>query len=134
MKGKDKGEGKKMAKAVQAKMAGSPFKDNLEKLMREQNLTQQDLADKAGTQRSTIANWLSNKSPRDLEAVYRLARALGVSFSELLMGVREKTDEPRPSIVLPAELELDASQALSGLYQIHLVPIRLRSSKKAGMK
>lgn len=53
--------------------------------MREQDETIVSLAKKTGVPRSTISEWLSNRTPNPVQAV-RVAKHLGVSLHYLLFG------------------------------------------------
>ena len=56
-------------------------------------ITLQDLADKLGVARSTLANTLTKKNPT-LETLEKIAKALGVKVSDLL-------DEEKNTIICP---------------------------------
>ena len=56
-------------------------------------ITLQDLADKLGVARSTLANTLTKKNPT-LETLEKIAKALGVKVSDLL-------DEEKATVVCP---------------------------------
>lgn len=56
-------------------------------------ITLQDLADKLGVARSTLANTLTKKNPT-LETLEKIAKALGVKVSDLL-------DEEKNTITCP---------------------------------
>lgn len=56
-------------------------------------ITLQDLADKLGVARSTLANTLTKKNPT-LETLEKISKALGVKVSDLL-------DEEKNTIICP---------------------------------
>ena len=60
------------------------FKDNLVQLRKILNLTQEDVADKVGVSRQTVAKWESGESLPDLEKSQLLADALGTSLDDLV--------------------------------------------------
>ena len=60
------------------------FKDNLVQLRKLKNLTQEDIADKVGVSRQTVAKWESGESLPDLEKSRLLADALGTSLDDLV--------------------------------------------------
>ena len=60
------------------------FKDNLVQLRKLHNLTQEDIADKVGVSRQTVAKWESGESLPDLEKSRLLADALGTSLDDLV--------------------------------------------------
>ena len=55
-------------------------------LREKQNLTQRDLADRIGVSDKTISKWETGKGLPDITLLEPLARALGVSVTELLAG------------------------------------------------
>lgn len=75
---------------VSLAMRGGEIVENLGrniKFYREQkNLTQQQLAEMAETERSNISKIETGESPGSLPLFFRIADALGVSASELLDG------------------------------------------------
>ncbi len=60
------------------------FKDNLVQLRKLKNLTQEDIADKVGVSRQTVAKWESGESVPDIEKSQLLADALGTSLDDLV--------------------------------------------------
>ena len=60
------------------------FSDNLVQLRKLLNLTQEDIADKVGVSRQTVAKWESGESVPDLEKSKLLADALGTSLDDLV--------------------------------------------------
>ena len=60
------------------------FKDNLVQLRKLNNLTQEDIADKVGVSRQTVAKWESGESAPDIEKSQLLADALGTSLDDLV--------------------------------------------------
>lgn len=48
--------------------------------------TQSRLAREAGVNPKSLSDWIDDRTPRDLDAVRRVARVLGVSVSFLLFG------------------------------------------------
>ena len=60
------------------------LKDNLVQLRKLLNMTQEDIADKVGVSRQTVAKWESGESVPDLEKSKLLADALGTSLDDLV--------------------------------------------------
>lgn len=60
--------------------------------MNERGLSVGAIAEMAGVSRSIVQSWTSKANPHDLQAVARLAKALGVGFKELLLGELEERD------------------------------------------
>lgn len=69
-----------------------PFAKILERLMEERGLSIGAIAEMAGVSRSVVQSWTSKANPHDLQAVAKLAKALGVGFKELLLGELEDRD------------------------------------------
>ena len=59
------------------------FKDNLVKLRKLKSMTQEDIAEKVGVSRQTVAKWESGETMPDLEKSRFLAETLGVSLDDL---------------------------------------------------
>ncbi len=59
------------------------FKDNLVQLRKLHKLTQEDLADKLGVTRQSIAKWESGETVPDLEKCKSLAEIFGVTLDDL---------------------------------------------------
>ena len=59
------------------------FKDNLIHLRKIRQLTQEDVADKIGVTRQSIAKWESGETVPDLEKCRLLAELFGVSLDDL---------------------------------------------------
>jgi len=57
---------------------------NLKKIRTEKNITQTDLAEKLGVDKSFISNIENGKNNPTLSTITNLAQALGVSTNELL--------------------------------------------------
>jgi transcriptional regulator with XRE-family HTH domain len=76
-----------------------PFARNLKQIMDERKLTVRAVAAMAGVkQPSVVMSWLSNANPHDLKSVGRLAKALNMSFRELLLGEAESESVKNMSI------------------------------------
>jgi transcriptional regulator with XRE-family HTH domain len=66
------------------------FKSVLARLTKDRRLTASQVAALAGVARSVVADWLSGSNLRDLAAVGKLAKALGVSMRALLLDEEEE--------------------------------------------
>ena len=60
---------------------------------REQNLTQEQLAEKIGVSNKTVSKWETGKTMPDYSVVELLCEVLNISVSELISG-KEKEQEP----------------------------------------
>ena len=65
---------------------------NIQKIRKQRNLTQENLAEAVGVSRQTIAKWEAEDSTPDLEAAGRLASALDVSLDDLINAPPEELD------------------------------------------
>lgn len=59
------------------------FKDNLVQIRKLMGLTQEDIADKLGVTRQSVAKWESGESVPDLDKCKQLADIFGVSLDDL---------------------------------------------------
>ena len=59
------------------------FKDNLVQMRKALQLTQEDIADKLGVTRQSVAKWESGETVPDLDKCKLLADTLGVSLDDL---------------------------------------------------
>lgn len=71
--------------------------DNIKKLRKKQNLTQEALASRMCVVRQTISKWENGISVPDAEQLIRLADILGVSVSELI-GPSKKDEKKQNAI------------------------------------
>ncbi len=70
---------------------------NLQKLRKQKNLTQEDLAEAVGVARQTIVKWEAEESTPDLEMSGRLAAVLEVSLDDLVNAPEGELDS-RPGM------------------------------------
>ncbi|KEZ85628.1 transcriptional regulator [Clostridium sulfidigenes] len=67
------------------------FKENLKKLRKEKNISQEQLAEKLNISRQAISKWESGKAYPDIDNLILLRDIFNVSLDELM--VNEKTDK-----------------------------------------
>ena len=60
------------------------FKDKLPKLRKEQNLSQEQLADRLGVSRQAVSKWESGQSYPDMNKMIEIASALDTTLDKLL--------------------------------------------------
>jgi transcriptional regulator with XRE-family HTH domain len=60
-------------------------------------LTQQDIAEACGVDRSTVANWETGSTYPDARRLKDLARKLGVTVDQLLAEPEDDQPEPEPA-------------------------------------
>ena len=68
------------------------FGQRLQRLRKERNLTQEEVAEKIGITPQGISKWENNLSSPDINILLNLADILGVSVEELLGKEKEKTE------------------------------------------
>ena len=64
---------------------------------REQNLTQEQLAEKIGVSNKTVSKWETGKTMPDYSVVEPLCEALNISVSELISGKETEQEQTNPS-------------------------------------
>lgn len=79
------------------------FSDRLKELRKKNQLTQQELADKVGTNRVNITKWETGRTKPSLEDLATLAKVLDTSTDYLTSGqvidVTDKTEQERKAIL-----------------------------------
>ena len=60
------------------------FSDNLKKLRKDMNLSQEDLADKLGVSRQSISKWESGVVYPEMDKMVQLCKLFNVSMDDLL--------------------------------------------------
>lgn len=66
---------------------------NLRKIRKQRGLTQQQLGDMIGADHSTISYYESGRFHPSMTMLQKMRRALGVSYSELLLIVQEPAEK-----------------------------------------
>lgn len=92
-----------------------PFAKILKRLMEERQLTVRAIAEMAGVSSSVVQSWLNQAIPHDLQAVAKLAQALGLSFKGLLLGESETINHA----ITPAEF-FDESDLFEGICKVSI--------------
>lgn len=93
--------------------------------MEERRLDVQQIAKLANVSRSVVNDWLKGSNPHDLLAVADLAKALGVPFKSLLLGL---TDEQAG---LQSVHELyDEVEFFGGLCRVSITKLVPRNARK----
>ena len=80
------------------------FQKNLERIMNERELTQTDIADMAHAKQNSVSRWLKTDSLPNMKYIQPLAKALGLTVSELLgdySGGITLSDTDRQLLELP---------------------------------
>lgn len=102
-----------------------PFGKILSAIMKERGLTLKQVAQMAGVSLSVASDWTAGNTPRDLQAVHKLAKSLGVEFSSLLLGESETVRE----VVSISEL-FEENEMFDGLVRINIKRVSLRKKNK----
>lgn len=97
------------------------FCKTLRTLIRQRGITTGGLAKEISVSPKTISDWLTGRTPRDLDAVRRCADHFGVSVHFLLYGEEDKRN-------VISEI-LEKTELHTGLYEITVRKVRSRSSK-----
>lgn len=66
------------------------FKNNLKLILHERDMTAAQLSRLTKIPKTTIADWLSGGSPRDINKLKTLSEALGLTIDELCFGEGKK--------------------------------------------
>jgi transcriptional regulator with XRE-family HTH domain len=69
------------------------FNEKLKRLRRNQNMTQQDLAEALGIDRTTVTKYESRDIPPPMTSVRKICELFGVSM-DYMMGTEEKDELP----------------------------------------
>jgi transcriptional regulator with XRE-family HTH domain len=88
------------------------FAKTLKKIIRQKAMTTGELAKEINVSPKTINDWLTGRTPRDLDAVKRCAEVLGVTVHYLLYG-----EEDRRNLI---EEILERTEIHTGLYEISI--------------
>lgn len=102
-----------------------PFKDILKRIKNERNLSVRALAAMAEVGESVAQSWLNGAVPHDLQAVARLAKGLGLSFRELLLG----EDETNVRAVNVTDL-FEESDLFEGICKVSIKKLTPRKGEK----
>jgi len=102
-------------------MMSEDFAKNLKRLLEQRGLSVKEAAKRVGTSEKNLREWLSGRSPRDLDAVRRLASVLGIGIHDLLFS------SPDP-IGMMADI-FERTEVHTGLYRVTVEKV---SPKKGG--
>lgn len=62
------------------------FDEQIKKIRKDKNLTQQDMADKLGISRQAVSNWENNKNLPDIEMLITMSQVFCLTLDELILG------------------------------------------------
>lgn len=97
------------------------FAKTLKTVLRQKAKTTGDLAKEINVSPKTINDWLTGRTPRDLDAVKRCAEYLGVSVHFLLYG-----EDDRSNLI---EQVLEKTELHTGLYEISIRKVSPKSKR-----
>ena len=69
--------------------------DNIKKYRRENNISQEELAEKIGVTRQSISLWETNQTQPTIDNIVAIAKIFNLSTDDLLLGSDEQTIEPQ---------------------------------------
>ena len=61
------------------------FNEQIKRLRKENNLTQEEMAKKLNVTRQAISNWENNRNLPDFEMIILIAKTFGVSLDKLIL-------------------------------------------------
>lgn len=62
------------------------FSEQIKKIRKDRNLTQQDMAEKLGISRQAVSNWENDKNLPDIEMLIRMSQVFHLTLDELILG------------------------------------------------
>ncbi len=62
------------------------FGEQIKKLRRDRNLTQQEMAEKLSVSRQAVSNWENDKNLPDIEMLITMSRVFQITLDELILG------------------------------------------------
>lgn len=116
-----RGRGSLMArkfKSAEEKALAEEISANIQELMHKKGFRQIDLADRTGIARSTMSDYVNGNTVVPIQAIERIARALGTSKAQLLGSeiYLTEADKLESSLVVELKRELEkANQRIAEL-------------------
>lgn len=74
--------------------------DNIKFYRKKNQLTQDDIAEACNVTRQAVSKWENGKSLPTVDNLYALSRLLHTSVDDILIGEKERDDEPSLSFFL----------------------------------
>ena len=103
----------------------STFQQMLNKIKEDRGLSVRAIAAMANVEGSVAQSWLTGAAPRDLQAVAKLAEALGLSFRKLLLGEEEPNTTPLDPVSFFKEEEF-----FEGICKVKITQLKPKSGGK----
>ncbi len=107
------------------------FGSRLRRLRENRGLSQAQLAEKAGVPIDSVQNWEQGRTRPRLEALGKLAGALGASVDALVTPGPEEKDEPRPR-GRPRKADAEAPGSVAELPPPQRKPARRKPPRPRG--
>jgi len=108
-----KNKGKPLVKGI------SIFAKNLQSILSERDLSQRAAAEIAGVSVSTLNDWLAGSTPKNIDAVLKLAKGLNCDFQWLLTGEASPKSNP-DNLNISQLFSIEDEPSLSGLFMVEL--------------
>lgn len=102
------------------------FGENLERLIKERNLSARQLAKEIGVKPSSLHDWIgkNGKFPKNPEVYRLISEYFDISLNELLFGEPDKKAQTIEQLI-------DKQEVFSGVYEITLKKINLNVRDKS---
>lgn len=97
----------------------------LTKLLKEKRLTIRKLASITGINHQTLSEWKVDRTPRNMNDVKKVAKALDVTFHYLMFGEEEETSQ-ESLLRQYMESKGEKGEILFGEFEVVLRPLRKR--------
>lgn len=98
-------------KSAEEKVMAERISANIKELMHKRGFRQIDLSDRTGIARSTMSNYVNGTTIVPIQAIERIARALGTSKAELLGNELHLTEADKLESSLVVELKRELEKA-----------------------
>lgn len=69
------------------------FANTIKQLRKEQQLTQEGLAERVGVSRQAVSNWENNRNLPDIEMLICISKTFSISLDDLILGGSEQMEE-----------------------------------------
>lgn len=102
------------------------FNEKLKMLRKENNLTQEELAEKLNVSRQAITKWESGEGTPDIENLKQISRLFDITIDELVKEEKNITIETREQYKYIEELEIDHTKhfdiQINKIHELNIIP------------
>lgn len=102
------------------------FNEKLKMLRKENNLTQERLAEKINVSRQAITKWESGEGTPDIENLKQISQVFNITIDELIKEEKKLTKENKKKYSYMEELEIDHTKHFdihySKIYELNIMP------------